>query len=285
MKKELQSRLTRYTSAAAAIVGAITGVNGQIIYTDVAPDATFDAANNGGPAVAGLDINNDATYDFIIFSRDSTFTDATQLNLTMVAPYGTLGNAVAGDTPSSYDYAFAMNSGDAINASLAWISPASSGALSMAYKVDGAFPYASYWINGVTDKYLGLKFFVGGNAYYGWARLDVTAAGDVFTIKDYAYNGTANGAINAGQMTGVNTLELESLLHFVNQDDNTVKVVINGDLTNGTINLVSTTGQIVSSSKVDSNESIVDMNGLASGVYVISATFAEGSMTKKVIVR
>ena len=104
-------------------------------------------------------------------------------------------------------------------------------------------------------------------------------------MKDYAYNGTADAATNAGQMTGLNTLALESLLHFVNQENNTVKVVINGDLTNGTINLVSTTGQIVSSAKVDSNESIVDLNGLASGVYVISATFAEGSMTKKVIVR
>ncbi|MEN9998418.1 MAG: hypothetical protein RI922_1408 [Bacteroidota bacterium] len=283
MKKELQSRLSRYTAAATAIVGAISGANGQIVYTDVNPDQTFDAVNNNGYAIAGLDLNNDATIDFLVASKDTTLA-AGHLTFTLVAPYGTLGNAVAGDTPSSYDYAFAMNSGDAINASLNWISPASGGALSMAYAKDGAFNYASYWINGVTDKYLGLKFFVGSNAYYGWARLDVTAAGDVFTIKDYAYNGTANGAINAGQMAGINSLELETLLHFVNQADNSVKVVINGGLTEGKISLISAAGQVVSTGNVDSNEYNVSLNGLSAGIYVISAEFAEGTMTKKVIV-
>jgi hypothetical protein len=154
----------------------------------------------------------------------------------------------------------------------------------MALTLDGAFPYASYWNNGVTDKYLGLKFFVGGNAHYGWARLDVTVDGDVFTIKDYAYNGTADAAINAGQMAGINTMELESLLQFVNQSDNSVKVVINGGLTEGTISLVSAAGQVVSTGNVDSDEYTVSLNGLSSGIYVISAQFAEGTMTKKVIV-
>ena len=280
MKQNLQNRISRYTAVAATLVGASTGVNAQIVYTDVV-DVLSDPVEDAAPFVYGLDVDNDLTVDFVLFSRDTLIAAGpAHLRLTLVAPYGTAGNAVAGDVPSAYNYAFAMNLNDAIDNTLNWIAATNT----MAYNVDSANPYNSYW-NGVTDKYLGLQFKIGTATHYGWARLDVSAIGDVWTLKDYAYNGTADAAINAGQMTGLNTLALESLLHFVNQENNTVKVVINGDLTNGTINLVSTTGQIVSSSKVDSNESIVDLNGLASGVYVISATFAEGSMTKKVIVR
>jgi hypothetical protein len=129
-----------------------------------------------------------------------------------------------------------------------------------------------------------LKFFVNGNAHYGWARLDVTADGDVFVMKDYAYNATPGAAIQAGQMAGMNSTEMENNLHFVNQPNNTVKVVINEGLSNGSITLVSSNGQTVSTGNVDSDEYIVDLNGLAAGIYVINAQFAEGSMTKKVIV-
>ncbi len=281
MKKNLQSRLTRYTAAATAVVGAVTGANAQIVYTDVNPDETYDAVEGNGPAFGLLDLNNDQVLDFYVYSRDTTTANGL-FKLTMVAPYGTLGNAVAGDAPSGYDYAFAMTSGTTIDAATAWIVPASSGALSMALNIDGAFPYASYWANGVTDKYLGLKFFVAGNAHYGWARLDVTAEGDVFTIKDYAFNATPATGLLAGQTAGL-TENVESTLHFVNQNDNTVKIMLNG-LTDGTITLVSASGQTVSTGKTSSDEYIVNLNGLTAGVYVINAEFAAGRTTKKVIV-
>ena len=284
MKKNLQSRLSKYTAAATAVVGAVAGANGQVVYTDINPDEVHDAANNGGPEFGLLDLNNDATLDFFVYSIDTTLGGTTNVKTTLVAPYGTLGNAVAGDNLTGYDYAFAMTSGTNIAAATAWIVPASSGALSMALNVDGVFPYTSYWANGVTDRYLGLKFFVNGNAHYGWARLDVTADGDVFVMKDYAYNATPGAAIQAGQMAGMNSTEMENNLHFVNQPNNTVKVVINEGLSNGSITLVSSNGQTVSTGNVDSDEYIVDLNGLAAGIYVINAQFAEGSMTKKVIV-
>jgi hypothetical protein len=282
MKKNLQSRLSRYTAAATAVVGAVTGANAQIVYTDVNPDETHDPVNNGATEFGLLDLNNDQILDFYVVSKDTTTPTPTAIKYTMVAPYGALGNAVAGDVPSGYNYAFAMTSGTSIDAATSWIIPASSGALSMALNVDGAFPYPSYWANGVTDKYLGLKFFLGADAHYGWARLDVTADGDVFTIKDYAYNATAGGAILAGQMVGL-TENVESTLHFVNQNDNTVKIMLNG-LTDGTITVVSASGQTVSTGKTSSDEYIVNLNGLTAGVYVINAEFAAGKMTKKVIV-
>jgi hypothetical protein len=276
MNKELQKRLGKYTAAAAALVGA-SGANAQIVYTDVNPDF----AHPGNEIGYGLDLNNDANFDFAMFSADTVVTSGARVRYTVIAPYGTAAasNAIAGESPSGYDYALALNSGDMIDATLNWIAATNT----MAYNVDSNNPYNENW-NGVTDKYLGLKFVVAGNTHYGWARLDVQAVADVWTLKDYAYNGTPNGSITAGQMAGVNTMELESLVHFVNQPNNTVKVVVNGGLTEGAITLVSANGQTVSTGNVDSDEYIVDLNGLSAGIYVINAQFAEGSMTKKVIV-
>jgi len=278
MKKELQNKLSRYTAAAVAVVAAASGATAQVVYTDVNPDYSVDDDNNAnGLTAIGLDLNNDATVDFILAAGDTT--DAgTRVRYSLVAP-AVAANAVAGETPSAFNYALALNMNDAINNTLNWISSTNT----MAYNVASANPYGENW-NGVTDKYLGLRFTVGANVHYGWARMDVQAIGDVWTLKDYAYNATANGSITAGQMAGVNTMELESLVHFINQTNNTVKVVINGGLTNGKITLVSSTGQVVSTSSVDGEIFIVDMNGLSAGIYVISAEFNEGAMTKKLIV-
>jgi hypothetical protein len=276
MNKDLQKRLGKYTAAAAALVGA-TGANAQIVYTDVNPDF----AHPGNEIGYGLDLNNDANFDFALFSADTLFASGNRLRYTVVAPYGTAAasNAIAGEAPGGYDYALALNSGQMIDNTLNWIAATNT----MAYNVNTANPYNENW-NGVTDKYLGLKFVVAGNTHYGWARLDVLAIADIWTLKDYAFNASPNTGLTAGQMTGVSTLAMESLVHFVNQPNNTVKVVVNGGLTEGAITLVSANGQTVSTGNVDADQYIVDLNGLAAGIYVINAEFAEGSMTKKVIV-
>jgi hypothetical protein len=276
MKKELQNKLSRYTAAAAAVVAA-SGANAQIVYTDPTDLTVDDDADANGFSAVPLDLNNDLTVDFIVASRDTTVTGS-RIRFTVAAPYGT-ASAIAGETPSAYDYALALTSGDMIDNMLNWIAATNT----MAYNVDSANPYNENW-NGVTDKYLGLQFTVGGNTHYGWARLDVQAIGDVFTLKDYAYNSTADQGIEAGQTAGLLMEQMESMVHFVNQSDNTVKVVISSALTGGKISVISATGAVVSSSAVEGESFIVDMNGLSAGIYVISAEFNEGAMTKKMIV-
>lgn len=275
MNKDLQKRLSKYTAAAVALVGA-TGAHGQVVYTDVNPDF----AHPGNETGVGLDLNNDGNFDFAIFSADTIVTSGARIRYTVVAPYGTAAasNAIAGENPSGYDYALALNNGDMIDNTLNWIASTNT----MAYNVDSANPYNENW-NGVTDKYLGLQFVVGGNTHYGWARMDVQAIGDVWTLKDYAYNATPNASLTAGEV-GLSDMEMDALVHYINQPNNTVKVMINGGLTEGQISLVSSNGQLVSTANVDGTTHIVDLNGLSAGIYVISATFAEGSMTKKVIV-
>ena len=214
MKKNLQSRISKYTAVAGAVVSA-AGAQAQVVYTDVNPDYSHDAPQNNGFAIYPLDLNNDQTVDFLVASRD-TVTTAT-VRLTLAVPYGT--NAVAGETPSAYDYALALDINSMVDSTLNWIAATNT----MAYNVDSANPYDENW-NGVTDKYLGLKFVVGANTHYGWARLDSYAIGDSIVVKDYAFNATPNGGIMTGDMGSVSLTEtqVENLVKFINKSNNSL---------------------------------------------------------------
>jgi hypothetical protein len=276
MKKNLQSRISKYTAVAGAVVSA-AGAQAQVVYTDVNPDYSHDAPQNNGFAVYPLDLNNDQTIDFVIASRD-TVTTAT-VRLTLAVPYGA-GNAVAGETPSNYDYALALDINSMVDSTLNWIAATNT----MAYNVDSNNPYNENW-NGVTDKYLGLKFVVGANTHYGWARLDSYAIGDSIVVKDYAFNATPNVGIMTGNMgASLTETQVENLVKFINKSNNSVQVVLNGNLTNGVVSVVSSTGQVVSSDAITEKTFSVDMNNLSSGIYMVNVTFNEGATTKKIIV-
>jgi hypothetical protein len=83
---------------------------------------------------------------------------------------------------------------------------------------------------------------------------------------------------------GLTETQVENLVKFINQSNNTVQVVLNGVLTNGQVTVVSSVGQIVSSNSITENTFSVDLNNLSSGIYLVNVAFAEGSMTKKIIV-
>lgn len=277
MKKNLQERISKYTAVAGAVVSA-AGAQAQVVYTDVNPDYSHDAPQNNGFAVYPLDLNNDQTIDFVVASRDTVTANA-HIRFTLAAPYGA-GNAVAGETPSNYDYALALDMNSMVDSTLNWIAATNT----MAYNVDSANPYNENW-NGVTDKYLGLKFVVGGNTHYGWARLDSYAIGDSVVVKDYAFEATPNVGIMTGNMgASLTETQIDNLIKFVNQANNTVQVVVNGNLTNGVVSVVSATGQVVSTDAITEKTFSVDMNNLSSGIYMVNVSFNEGTTTKKIIV-
>jgi hypothetical protein len=277
MKKNLQSRISKYTAVAGAVVSA-AGAQAQVVYTDVNPDYSHDAVQDATFSVYPLDLNNDQTVDFLVASKDTVTANA-HVRFTLAVPYGA-GNAVAGETPSNYDYALALDINTMVDSTLNWIAASNT----MAYNVDSNNPYNENW-NGVTDKYLGLQFIVGGNTHYGWARLDSYAIGDSIVVKDYAFEATPNVGILTGNMgASLTETQIENLVKFVNQANNSVQVVVNGNLTNGVVSVVSSTGQIVSSDAITEKTFSVDMNNLSSGIYMVNVTFNEGATTKKIIV-
>ncbi|MDB4516956.1 T9SS type A sorting domain-containing protein [Crocinitomicaceae bacterium] len=276
MKKELQKRLSKYTAAAAALTVGATGVNAQIVYTDVDPDFS----HLGDEIGVGLDMDNDGNFDYILVSADTIVTGGTRVRYTIVAPYGSVAsmNSIAGETPSAYNYALALNMNDMIDNTLNWIQSTNT----MAYNVDSANPYNENW-NGVTDKYLGLQFSTGGSTYYGWARLDVQAEADIWTLKDYAYNAGQVG-IEAGATVGITEGTMEQLVHFINQANNTVLVRVNENISNANVTVISASGQTVQTGVVENGEFSVNMNGLTAGIYMINVASDQGVITKKMMV-
>jgi hypothetical protein len=278
MKKDLQKKLVRYSSAAGAVVAAAGVTNAQVVYTDIDPDFSHP----GGNVQIGIDLDNDATFEFALSAVDTTTATPNTIKTLSVVPVDAALSAIGGETPSAYNYALALDLGNMVDASVNWIAAANT----MSYQVDGAYPYTENW-NGVSDKYLALRFTIGTATHYGWARLN--AGGDEFTVKDYAYDATPDAGIPAGESgsgpVGVEEANIESMVHFVNQPNNSVKVVINGELTNGEITVVSTSGAIISTQQVNDNVAFVDMNGLASGIYMINVNSVEGSITKKMFVK
>ena len=197
MKKNKNKNLSKKLKRYGALVAAVSGTSqsdGAIVYTDVSPDFA-----GGIGSQYFLDLNNDGTDDFRIYSVQSGSSSYSYVNL-YIEPLGA-NNDVLGSGSSNYAYPFALNSGQTISAGgSSWFNNGyGSGYQSMVWGYSnslGNWPSA-------TDKYLGLRIQVGGNTYYGWARLDVNADGSSFTVKDYAYEDVANLSINAGATTGI----------------------------------------------------------------------------------
>lgn len=265
----LTKRLAQYGALSVAIAG-VAEVNGQIVYTDIA-DFT-----GGGIVDYGLDLNNDATVDFTIDASS----DGSSLYFAVKLSAGAASNSFLGSAPS-YIYPFALSAGDPISSGqTSWFdASASTGTLNFVSCYFGSG--GSNWC-GVTDKFLGLRFQLAGNTHYGWARLDVSASGDSFTIKDYAYNTTPGEAINAGQ-TSLSVNEF---------DNNSIKVVaLNKSI--GLYNLPQATeyrvmdvsGKTVMNGTTVGERYVIEANAIANGIYIVELSDSNSNsvLRKKIV--
>jgi len=55
------------------------------------------------------------------------------------------------------------------------------------------------WYPNAEDGFLGLRLIYEGHSYFGWLRLNISNSDSGFTVKDYAFNSTADKVIIAGQ--------------------------------------------------------------------------------------
>lgn len=286
MKKStiLDKKLLKYMSASAAVLATGAAATGQVVYTDVAPDVVASGVGTG----ISIDLNNDLTNDFIAAVLGNSNAQAA-----MAYPFatgascagGNPSNEIMGTMPSAYNYASKLAFNDPIGASGPWLGTnCVSGTMGYYVIANGSSPYSEQWNNGVTDGYMGLKFESGGNVYYGWARFDLSADQLTLTLKDYAYESTAGTAINAGDV-GVGVAEnIASQVNIFNHN-NIVNVNVNNELTNGVMEVVSTSGQIVKEFTLASGNQAFDLSELAGGLYVANIRFDEGVITKKIAIK
>src|SRR6218665_1517933 len=184
--------MKKFTPAKACIFAFLLlcvaqNLHSQIVCTNVNPDSTVT-----GNATLSIDVNNDNTPDFMLTSAQAGVLSFVIVQANQV---GT-GNFVLANGANG---ALALAAGAPIGlGSSTWVQMNGLNQ-TMIQVVNGVG--SGLW-SGVSDQYLGLRFVVGLNTYYGWARFSFSNNSNTYVFKDYAYNSVPGQQILAGQTCG-----------------------------------------------------------------------------------
>ena len=268
---KFSKQLAKYSALSVAMVAGADAV-GQIEYTDLSPDV-------GGDVLYLLDLDNNGVVDYNVGHFYA--------NIVLNVYFYDASNSFINTTSAvGVNYPTALDMGDTISSGNSnWDAGGAFNILGVYGGVNGcnSRPSAEF-CGAVGDKYLGLKFDIDGATHYGWARIAaVTGSPTNWAIKDYAYNTTADEAINAGQTTlSINDNELANSVEVIAVD----KTITVNNLDNAVnYNVYSLTGQVLQSGKLESGANSINMNTVASGIYVLELTDTEtqAKFAKKVI--
>jgi hypothetical protein len=218
----LELRLSAYASAAvAAGVGllALTQAAGaKILYTP----ADTNIPVNGGPVL--LDLNHDGSPDFSLFNSALSNVSVFRAFVRAHVPDGDnaiWGRGVFAGAFNTSVFASALRGGSNVGPTRAYFQKGSNWL--MWYRVAGAasstttYWYTAYrtfgqWFN-TRRRYLGLRFMIGGEVHYGWARFTVVQANAYQAIEvvltGYAYETIPNKPIITGKTKGPDVITLE----------------------------------------------------------------------------
>ncbi|GAB4254368.1 MAG: hypothetical protein Kow0079_10590 [Vicingaceae bacterium] len=280
MKKDLQSRLKKYGTLAASVVGvaAIDNADAQVVYTDVNPDQTFSTSGDS----YNLDLNGDAIVDFTLkFDINTYSSGAYTANIVQIVNGTGNQNLGQGAPGNNWNYPSVLSSGDTIGSAGPWISGANVVSGLASYWV-GSGSYG-YW-GGQSMKFLGLKFDIGGNTHYGWARVSVASQATGFTIHDYAYESTPNTEIIAGNMGSTSISEnttMKNVKVFV--ADKNLNINIPSAYQGYNVKVVDITGKVVVNTTLNKNKNIISLNEFTNGVYLVLIEGNKEAFAQKVI--
>ena len=275
------NKLKSYLALTAGFVAISPLADAQIIYTDVNPDSVLT-----GTESMQLDIDKDGTFDFKVKLQSYNKPDLKifsnsfiGLNNNQVLSFKEMGMSSYIYEPNLQNFWDDINNGT----NNVW----KSGGKLLRTGTSNGIPFTHGLWKDAHDKYLGFRFKITGNYHYGWARLDVDSSGKSVTLKDYAYNGVAGESIKAGK-TKVSLQEanpLKNISVFSNGGMISIKATDEQKLT-GRIRLTDMNGREVYNCDVK-NENNINLNIqlLASGIYIVNIVNEHGILNKKVVVR
>lgn len=262
MKKDLKKELLRYSSAAAALLGA-TEMNAQYQYTDI-PDTTIDY-NNG---FYNLDLDQDGQMDFTIRQYVDTGA-AGNTNAVLIQPYTNTINRIAGEKQGQYNYPFNLAAATVVDNSTEWDGAGGQFTTGyMAFVVDGQAYPNSNWIGPLTDGYLGLQLWKPTGLYYGWARLNISEDSKSFTVLDFSVNLTADSSIVVGsELLG----QIENVLNAVNIAVLPGELVINHSRIDQkvTFRLIDLSGRLLHTGTTEGNETRINIAEFPNALYIL----------------
>ncbi len=216
--------------------------NAQIVYTDINPD--------GMPSGGGFDFNGDNTNEFSLSTSDY---------ITYTWSSGGTNIWANGTSGSGWDVPKPLTQGTTIDANGNFIG---AGDVSMnAWGQGSPFPLNQ-------DSYMGVRLSLNGQIHFGWIR--VMWDGTNFIYKDFAYESTANTAINAGSSTSrINNFDVGMFRIYPNPAKNAFTIDNKTNISK--VKIVDLSGKEVKESTVsNANNQTIDISDLNEGVYLIN---------------
>ena len=139
----------------------------------------------------------------------------------------------------------------------------------------------SGYFDGVSDKYIGMKWTKNGHTYFGWLRIDVAADASWFKLKDYAYS---ESGILAGQkkMTSIENKAIASHIKTVNQE-NEIVIIADASLKIIDASLLNSLGKMNQLEVID-NQVSISKSKFKLGVYIIRLNTSEGKCIIKILI-
>jgi len=265
-KSTFNKKLAAYSALAAAGIVSMGTVNAQVVYVDINPDVSI----TDGIDSLLLDLDSDSNVDFAFRDR---FGHQANIFASAYSNYAIASNGFTG----GFYYGIVLNQNDVID-------PAD-----IRFKM-GQIVLASTWYSSTygnfgdgVDHYVGLKFQIGTNYHAGWVRVNCgSTTGQPYLVKDYAYEATANTSILAGQTTSdVNEMPLAMLsVWSYNKQLNLNFGSLN--FSNTFVKVFNTTGQLILTKEIEAQKTTINLESLASGLYMVEVTNNKESITRKI---
>ena len=295
--KKTDSKIKKYLALAGGITTVVSGANAQVVYTDVNPDYLL----SGNLSVYPLDLNNDASPDFMLMNLDTlinyvstSYSNVVTYNINVDAATINPGASSNGWLQSN-SYPAALAQGAMIGSTGSFESSSSSFGYPLAAVVQQSVLYNGVPVYNYSDTIgnfqmdqeaiLGLRFKINNNIHYGWARIEYTLGG-ILSIKDYAYDATPNTAVIAGE-TGaglVSVKENENAIQITNFN-NQIQVQLLNELTYAQLKITNLSGQEILSKDLNSLSETISLDDFATGIYIASVLSNDVLTTKRIYVR
>jgi len=273
----------------------------QINYTDVDPDTTLNVAEFPGLGTYNLDIKNDGTVDMLIMHNWNSEGWWGSWKYGLVYPQNMVGvvtsatwlNCTAAPDGETWDKDFYMAArfeADEVigpDANFNGLDPIGTWTFSiqMGWISTQGTCHSGIWQGDDSDGYLGVSFSLddGATTHYGWVRLSVGLDDFSVTIKDYAYEETADTEILAGQRwpTSVRDVMQNNDVKVYSFDNN---VVINAVADfKAEAEIFNAIGQRVKILQVREGRTEIAVN--QPGIYMVRLAVGNEMITHKVVIQ
>ncbi len=288
MKRELLKNVKSYSAMAVGLIAA-DAVQAQIVYKyvdhDMVVNGNFDAADwHDASAWARyqIDLDDDGNTDYTLRVLSGIQNG--------VADLDPAGDNQYVNNPAN-PFATPMEKGVEIGAaSLDWkglmVYPNGYNYLGTMSTLGKTLAQGGGGFTGKTDKYVGLKFKIGSQTHYGWARLDARDDDRQYTLKDFAYESTPDKSILAGDgqvNVGLKTLTSKDMK--INTVGKNISIeLINQANAAGTVKVFNIAGQEMLSAKIDSKNNDFSLNAV-SGIYLVKVSVAGVQYSQKIYIK